>query len=88
MSGAFSISNSSEWSVGRRLDRYELLGEIARGGMGTVLLARLAGAGGFSRLFAIKMLHAHLADDEHFVHMLLDEAHLASRIHHSNVVPV
>ncbi|HEX4457427.1 MAG TPA: serine/threonine-protein kinase, partial [Polyangia bacterium] len=84
----FSISNSSEWSVGRRLDRYELLGEIARGGMGTVLLARLAGAGGFSRLFAIKMLHAHLADDEHFVHMLLDEAHLASRIHHSNVVPV
>ncbi len=88
MSGAFSISPSSEWTVGRRLDRYELLGEIARGGMGTVLLARLAGAGGFSRLFAIKMLHAHLADDEHFVHMLLDEAHLASRIHHSNVVPV
>jgi eukaryotic-like serine/threonine-protein kinase len=88
MSGAFSISPSSEWTVGRRLDRYELLGEIARGGMGTVLLARLAGAGGFSRLFAIKMLHAHLADDEHFVHMLLDEAHLTSRIHHSNVVPV
>src|SRR5690242_1779415 len=72
----------------RRLDRYELIGEIARGGMGTVLLARLAGAGGFSRLFAIKLLHPHLAADEQFVHMLLDEARLASRIHHSNAVPI
>jgi serine/threonine-protein kinase len=72
----------------RRLDRYELIGEIARGGMGTVLLARLAGAGGFARLFAIKLLHPHLAADEQFVHMLLDEARLASRIHHSNAVPV
>jgi eukaryotic-like serine/threonine-protein kinase len=72
----------------RRLDRYELIGELARGGMGTVLLARLAGAGGFARLFAIKLLHPHLAADEQFVHMLLDEARLASRIHHSNAVPI
>jgi hypothetical protein len=47
----------------RRLDRYELIAEIASGGMATVMLARLAGAGGFSRLFAIKLLHPHLASD-------------------------
>src|SRR5687767_15316977 len=60
--------------------------EIARGGMGTVFLARLQGAGGFQRLFAIKMMHGHLADDQQFVAMLLDEARVAARIHHPNAV--
>jgi serine/threonine protein kinase len=72
----------------RRLDRYELIAEIASGGMATVMLARLAGAGGFSRLFAIKLLHPHLANDPQFVDMLLDEARLAARIHHANAVPI
>jgi eukaryotic-like serine/threonine-protein kinase len=72
----------------RRLDRYELIAEIASGGMATVMLARLAGAGGFSRLFAIKLLHPHLANDPQFVDMLLDEARLAAQIHHANAVPI
>lgn len=71
-----------------QLGRYELIAEIARGGMGTVLLARLAGAGGFQRLFAIKLLHRYLADDTEFVEMLLDEARIAARIHHPNVVSI
>jgi len=70
----------------RMLDRYELIAQIARGGMGTVMLARLEGAGGFQRFFAIKVMHPHLAEDRQFVHMLLDEARLAARIHHPNVV--
>ncbi len=72
----------------RQLDRYELIAEIARGGMGTVLLARLAGAGGFQRLFAIKLMHRYLADDPEFIEMLLDEARIAARIHHPNVVSI
>jgi serine/threonine-protein kinase len=72
----------------RRIDRYELIGEIASGGMATVFLARLAGAGGFQRLFAIKRLHAHLAGDEEFVQMFLDEARLAAGIHDPHVVPI
>jgi serine/threonine protein kinase len=83
-----SFARNSATVPRRRLDRYELIAEIASGGMGTVMLARLAGAGGFSRLFAIKLLHPHLAADQQFVHMLLDEARLASRIHHSNAVPI
>jgi serine/threonine-protein kinase len=72
----------------RMLDRYEIIAEIARGGMGTVLLARLAGAGGFERLMAIKLMHEHLAEDESFVTMLLDEARTAANIHHPNAVGI
>ena len=45
----------------RLLDRYQIVGEIASGGMATVFLARLPGVGGFQRLVAIKQLHPHLA---------------------------
>ena len=72
----------------RHLDRYELIGEIASGGMATVFLARRDGAGGFQRLVAIKRLHPHLAHQEEFVEMFLDEARLAAAIHHPHVVPI
>jgi serine/threonine-protein kinase len=72
----------------RRLDRYELIGEIATGGMATVFLARRGGAGGFQRFAAIKRLHPHLANEPEFVEMFLDEARLAALIHHPNVVPI
>lgn len=72
----------------RRLGPYELIAELARGGMGVVYLGRRAGEAGFERLFAIKELHPHLARDHEFVAMLLDEARLAARIHHHNVASV
>ena len=56
--------------------------------MATVFLARLSGAGGFQRFVAIKRLHPHLANDQEFVQMFLDEARLAARLHHPNVVPI
>ena len=70
------------------MDRYELVGEIASGGMATVYLARRAGVGGFQRFVAIKRLHAHLADEAEFVEMFLDEARLAALIHHPNVISI
>jgi serine/threonine-protein kinase len=68
------------------LGRYELLHELAAGGMATVYLGRKRGAGGFERLVAIKCCHPHLSRDPAFVAMFLDEARLAARIHHPNVV--
>jgi eukaryotic-like serine/threonine-protein kinase len=68
------------------IGRYALYKEIAAGGMATVHLGRVVGAGGFSRPVAIKRLHAHFARDPSFVAMFLDEARLASRIFHPNVV--
>jgi len=67
--------------------RYALYGEIASGGMATVYYGRLLGAGGFARTVAVKQLHAQLAKNPEFVAMLLDEARLAARIRHPNVVP-
>ena len=72
----------------KRLDRFELVAELAAGGMATVYLARLGGAGGFQRFVAIKRLHPHLARENEFIEMFLDEARLAARIHHPNVVPI
>jgi eukaryotic-like serine/threonine-protein kinase len=61
--------------------------EIASGGMATVHLGRLRGPVGFSRTVAIKRLHPQYAKDPEFVSMFLDEARLAARIRHPNVVP-
>jgi serine/threonine-protein kinase len=71
----------------RILGRYALCDAVASGGMATVHLGKLLGAVGFSRTVAIKRLHAHVASDPEFVQMFLDEAHLAARIQHPNVVP-
>ncbi|MCZ7677781.1 MAG: serine/threonine protein kinase [Sandaracinaceae bacterium] len=54
--------------------------------MASVYLARVRGEAGFARLYAIKVLHPHLASDQQLVDMLLDEARIASRLHHPNVV--
>ena len=43
----------------QRLDRYELVAELASGGMATVFLGRILGVGGFQRLVAIKRLQAY-----------------------------
>jgi serine/threonine-protein kinase len=72
---------------GTRFGRYEVITEIASGGMATVFLGRALGAAGFQRLVAIKCLHPHVAKDEEFVGMFMDEARLAARIRHPNVVP-
>src|SRR5271170_1954791 len=70
----------------RRIGRYALYGELASGGMATVYLGKLLGPVGFSRTVAIKSLHPQYAKDPEFVAMFLDEARLAARIHHPNVV--
>ena len=70
------------------LGRYELLGTLGHGGMANVYLGRHAGEAGFQRFYAIKVLHSHLAEEEGFVMMLFDEARIAARLHHPNVVPI
>jgi serine/threonine-protein kinase len=70
----------------RKLGRYALYEELASGGMATIHFGRLLGVVGFSKTVAIKRLHPQLARDPEFVSMFLDEARLAARIRHPNVV--
>jgi formylglycine-generating enzyme required for sulfatase activity len=66
--------------------RYAIHGEIASGGMATVHYGRLLGPIGFSRPVAIKRLHPQFAREDNVRSMFIDEARLAARIHHPNVV--
>lgn len=70
------------------IGRYVLHAELASGGMATVFLGRLLGQAGFARTVAIKRSHPGFAKDPEFVAMFLDEARIAARIRHPNVVPV
>ena len=69
------------------LGRYALYEKIASGGMASVHIGRLLGPVGFARTVAIKRMHPQFAEDPEFVSMFLDEARLAARIRHPNVVP-
>jgi serine/threonine-protein kinase len=80
------VAEQSDADYRGTLGRYGLYGEIASGGMATVHLARLNSQVGFSRTVAIKRLHPHLAKDPDFVAMFLEEARLAARVKHPNVV--
>jgi hypothetical protein len=71
-----------------RLGAYELLLELASGGMATVHLARATDKRQGPPLVAIKRPHRHLASDKIFVSMLVDEARLASAIDDARVVKV
>jgi eukaryotic-like serine/threonine-protein kinase len=66
--------------------RYRLIAELARGGMGIVYLALVRGPGGFNKLFCVKVLKDHMAEDPKLVAMFLDEARLAAKLNHPNVV--
>ena len=68
-----------------RLGRYEIIYPISWGGMASVYAGRLSGIAGFQRLVAIKVVHSHLAAEDKFIKMFLDEARLAAGIHHPNV---
>ena len=74
--------------VGGRIKDYEIVARLKDGGMATLFLAKRAGAAGFSRHLAVKVVHRHLASDPEFIRMFLDEALLSARIHHPNVVHV
>jgi serine/threonine-protein kinase len=72
----------------RRLGKYELIARIAAGGMAEVYLARLRGPMNFQKAVVVKVIHPHLASQEEFLRMLLDEARLSALIKHPRVVDI
>ena len=68
-----------------RFGRFQLLRRIAQGGMAEVYLAQQTGPAGFSKQLVIKKIHPHLAHNEEFVGMFLDEARVAALLSHPNI---
>ncbi|MDB4958937.1 MAG: serine/threonine protein kinase [Myxococcales bacterium] len=71
-----------------RLGRYELIGQLATGGMAEIHLARLAGEAGFEKIVVLKRLLPELVASKAFVEMFLDEGKLVSRLDHPNICEV
>lgn len=74
--------------VGSLLGKYRICVELASGGMSTVFLARVQDGVGHHRFVALKCLKPRLADDTTYAAMFLDEARVASMIHHPHVCDV
>jgi eukaryotic-like serine/threonine-protein kinase len=72
--------------AGTTLGRYELLLPLAKGGMAEVWAARMRGTRGFQKLVAVKTILTDVIDNARLEEMFLEEAQLASQIHHPNVV--
>jgi serine/threonine-protein kinase len=64
------------------------LAEVARGGMGSVELARVVDGRLAGHILAVKRLHANIAEDPEFVSMFLDEAWMTAALKHNNVAQV
>lgn len=67
---------------------YEVVKRLGQGGMADVVLARRQGPGGFAKEMAVKRLLPEFASDRNFLDMFLQEARLAARINHPNVVQI
>lgn len=68
-----------------RLENYELLAELASGGMASVYIARQTGIARTERLVVVKRVHPHLLRMPKFREMFHDEARVASLVQHPNV---
>jgi eukaryotic-like serine/threonine-protein kinase len=72
----------------QQLGRYHLLDRIAFGGMAEIFRAKTFDGNGHAHLVAVKRVLAHLAEDEDFIQMLVDEAKIASVLKHQNIARV
>jgi eukaryotic-like serine/threonine-protein kinase len=68
--------------------RYHIARKIADGGMAEIFLGTQHGLEGFERPVVLKRILAPLVADPQFRHMLIDEAHVAMGLNHSNIVQV
>src|SRR5882762_10941620 len=79
---AMAESTASEHVIGK----YQLIADLEQGGMGNVYIAMAQGPGSFSKLVVLKELKPEFARDPDFLAMFFEEARVASRLHHPNIV--
>ncbi len=73
-------------SIDAALGKYRLLGALGKGGMADIYLGVADGPEGFRKLCVLKLLKEEMAEDDDYRAMFLDEARLAARLNHPNIV--
>ncbi len=79
---------SRHLAQGDKLGKYELVRQIAIGGMAELYLARTIGIEGFEKLVVVKRILPQLSNNASFVAMFVNEARLAATLQHPNVAQV
>src|SRR4029079_9017938 len=69
-----------------RVGKYRLIAMLGQGGMASVFLSLVPGPMGVNKLLVVKLLKDDLSQDQDFLQMFLNEARLAARLNHANVV--
>lgn len=72
----------------KALGEYILIEKISTGGMAEVYKAKKKGVEGFEKVVALKRILPHLAEDEEFIKMFIDEAKVASKLNHPNIAQI
>jgi len=77
---------TTEPARGNSFGKYRLVASVGHGGMADVYLAVAGGPAGVTKLQVLKRLRKNLTEEPEFLSMFLDEARLAARLNHPNVV--
>jgi serine/threonine protein kinase len=81
-------SQSTSAPLLRPYGQYVLVRKLAEGGMAEIFLSKLLGTDGFERNVVIKRMLAHLSNLPDFVEMFREEARLAARLSHPNIIQI
>jgi len=76
------------WAPGTRFSGYEIESQLAAGGMAEVWRAKLKGVEGFEKRVVIKTMLTSLQHRPELVEMFVNEAALAARLNHPNIVDI
>ena len=84
--GAGSSTVSSDNTI---FGKYKIVRRLSGGGMAEVYLAKQVGAGGFEKAVALKLIHQQQLDSRRqAIELFLNEAKIAGRLTHPNIVQV
>ena len=84
---ASAMASTGEF-IGRRVGRFTITSHLASGGMAELFIAKQEAVGGFEKDLVLKMLQDRYAQNARVVEMFLDEARLAAKLNHQNIVHV
>jgi len=82
------MSDATASEIGDRFGDYVLVQRIAQGGMAELFLAKRHGVEGFEKTVAIKRILPELSWNRDFVVMFINEAKIAARLSHPNIVQI